>query len=67
MALTRVQAGIPVIIMGEAGCGKTSMINFAGHLTNANVVSFPLHGGISRHQIEEFLRNNIDNMKYHLN
>lgn len=59
MALTRVQAGIPVIIMGEAGCGKTSMINFAGHLTNANVVSFPLHGGISRHQIEEFLRNNI--------
>ena len=59
MALTRVQAGIPVIIMGEAGCGKTSMINFAGHLTNANVVSFPLHGGITRHQIEEFLRNHI--------
>eukprot|EP01041_Mallomonas_annulata_P014057 gene14057-29925_t len=51
MMLLRVQAGIPVIIMGEAGCGKTSLIRFAADVSEADLFVMAIHAGVSRQDI----------------
>lgn len=61
MALIRVQSGIPVIVMGEAGCGKTSLIRFAAAISNVEEPSvLAVHAGITRQDIESFIRGAIE-------
>jgi len=55
MIITRVQAGIPVIIMGETGCGKTSLIRFAASCMGAKLEVLDVHAGRSEEDIIGFV------------
>ncbi|XP_046861659.1 E3 ubiquitin-protein ligase RNF213-like [Xenia sp. Carnegie-2017] len=54
----RFRCGIPVIVMGETGCGKTSLIRFmcqlqAGLNGSENLILMKVHGGTSYKEIEK--------------
>nr|XP_013804530.1 PREDICTED: E3 ubiquitin-protein ligase RNF213-like [Apteryx mantelli mantelli] len=57
----RFQCGIPVIIMGETGCGKTKLVQFMCSLQRAgrdvqNMVVVRVHGGTTSQTIREKVR-----------
>ena len=62
----RFRCGIPVIIMGETGCGKTRLIQFmsklksgeSGELSTMRVLR--IHGGISVLDIQNYLEETIE-------
>ena len=50
----RINANIPVIIMGETGCGKTSLIKKLNEIQNngkSTLKIFNIHSGITEHDI----------------
>lgn len=52
----RFQCGIPVVLLGETGCGKTRLIQFmcklkAGLKQEQNLVMKKIHGGVTRREI----------------
>ena len=56
----RVTAGLPVVIMGETGCGKTSLLKYlarAASIDDDNFRVLNIHAGIGKAQIIEFVRN----------
>ncbi|KAM9245412.1 E3 ubiquitin-protein ligase rnf213-alpha-like [Leptosomus discolor] len=61
----RFQCGIPVIIMGETGCGKTKLIQFMCSLQRAgrdiqNMVVVRVHGGTTSKIIRKKVRQAIE-------
>ncbi|KAM9258624.1 E3 ubiquitin-protein ligase rnf213-alpha-like [Morus bassanus] len=57
----RFQCGIPVIIMGETGCGKTKLVQFMCNLQRAgrkiqNMMVVRVHGGTTSKTIQEKVR-----------
>ena len=54
----RMNARVPLIIMGETGCGKTSLIRALASLKRAEMIIFNIHAGIDNNKILEFMRNN---------
>ncbi|KAM6107493.1 LOW QUALITY PROTEIN: E3 ubiquitin-protein ligase rnf213-alpha-like, partial [Phoenicopterus ruber ruber] len=61
----RFQCGIPVIIMGETGCGKTKLVQFMCNLQRAgrevqNMVVVRVHGGTTSKTIQEKVRQAIE-------
>ena len=68
----RMRAGIPVVIMGETGCGKTRMIKYLCDILKArkrckNIILMKVHGGLSKktinQKVEEALK--VANENYH--
>ena len=58
--LLRFRAGIPVLIMGETGCGKTSLINAIAQINNYKMIPFNIHAGITDNEIVHFMiKNNL--------
>jgi predicted GTPase len=48
----RVKSRVPVIIMGETGCGKTSLIKyFCSNIMNDLLKVFNIHAGITKKMI----------------
>ena len=71
LILDRINSDIPVILMGETGCGKTSLIKilaniiFKGNL-EYNLKILNIHSGIDETEIITFLKKIIDpNMIIH--
>lgn len=60
LLLLRIRAGIPVVIMGETGCGKTSLISFLAICMEINLKVMNFHAGISRDSILQFIRTTND-------
>lgn len=61
----RFQCGIPVIIMGETGCGKTKLVQFMCSLQKAgrdiqNMVVVRVHGGTTSKTIHKKVRQAIE-------
>ncbi|XP_056183966.1 E3 ubiquitin-protein ligase rnf213-alpha-like isoform X3 [Falco biarmicus] len=61
----RFQCGIPVIIMGETGCGKTKLVQFMCNLQRAgrdmqNMVVVRVHGGTTSKTIHKKVRKAIE-------
>ncbi|KAM6364551.1 LOW QUALITY PROTEIN: E3 ubiquitin-protein ligase rnf213-alpha-like [Pluvialis apricaria] len=61
----RFQCGIPVIIMGETGCGKTKLVQFMCNLQNAgrtiqNMMVVRVHGGTTSKTIQEKVRQAVE-------
>ena len=53
----RVVAGVPCVLMGHAGCGKTSLVRFlAENVCGAPFEKLDVHAGVSADQIEDFVR-----------
>ncbi|CAJ0766970.1 13665_t:CDS:2, partial [Entrophospora sp. SA101] len=57
MILLRTRANIPVVICGEAGCGKTSLIGFLAKIVEAEFMTLNLHAGIHEQDIINFMIN----------
>ena len=56
--LIRLRTGIPVLIMGETGCGKTSLINTIAEINNFKMLTFNIHAGVNDNEIVQFMVNN---------
>merc|ERR1712077_13037 len=46
---------LPVLLMGETGCGKTALINFISEALNFPLRSLDIHGGIEDTDILNFV------------
>ena len=58
LILLRTRAGIPVILMGETGCGKTSLIKILSTLLNNGTMNLKIkniHAGIKDQDIIDFI------------
>jgi hypothetical protein len=51
----RLKYGLPVLIMGETGCGKTALVNFIASTLDFHLYTLDIHGGITDHAIMDFL------------
>lgn len=56
--LIRFKTGIPVLIMGETGCGKTSLINAIVEINNYEMLTFNVHAGVNDNEIVQFMEKN---------
>ena len=54
----RMNANIPLVIMGETGCGKTSLIKALANLKKAEMIIFNIHAGIDNNKIINFVKEN---------
>ena len=64
LILLRIRENIPVIMMGETGCGKTSLIRKLYQLMNDgedNMKILNIHSGTTNKEINDFLFNKNDN------
>ena len=55
----RVQANIPIILMGEAGIGKTSLIKVFKEISNGHLFIMSIHAGVLIKDIVEFIDKSI--------
>ena len=59
LILMRIRVKIPVIMMGETGCGKTTLIEMASKLYNqgkSNIKKMNIHAGITDKNIIDFIK-----------
>ncbi|KAJ8320969.1 hypothetical protein KUTeg_002556 [Tegillarca granosa] len=59
----RIQARIPVIVMGETGCGKTSLIRYLSKTCKSNLEVFNVHAGIDDKKITPGLQGKLKSDK----
>ncbi|RGB27321.1 hypothetical protein C1646_769275 [Rhizophagus diaphanus] len=59
LILLRVRANIPVIVCGEAGCGKTSLIGFLSKVVEVKFCALNLHAGITEEIILLFMKESL--------
>ncbi|XP_028396213.1 uncharacterized protein LOC114520186 [Dendronephthya gigantea] len=55
LIILRVRASVPVIIMGETGCGKTSLVQYLANTCGVRCCTFHLHAGRSEEEIIKFI------------
>eukprot|EP00026_Physarum_polycephalum_P000016 Phypoly_transcript_00016.p1 GENE.Phypoly_transcript_00016~~Phypoly_transcript_00016.p1 ORF type:complete len:3661 (+),score=399.99 Phypoly_transcript_00016:3-10985(+) len=55
----RILSGIPVIIMGETGCGKTALIDALCKMTKTVLLKRDIHGGITEQDITSLMEKGI--------
>ncbi|CAG8812694.1 15356_t:CDS:2, partial [Cetraspora pellucida] len=55
LILLRARANVPVVVMGEAGCGKSSLIGYLANVVEVNYEPFNLHAGIKEQDILDFM------------
>lgn len=56
----RLKYGLPVILMGETGCGKTALVNFLARALDFRLRTLNIHGGITDEAIMKFLDEAIE-------
>ena len=52
----RVKSRVPVVIMGETGCGKTTLITYLARVCEVPFFVLNFHAGISRDTIIDFIK-----------
>lgn len=55
----RLKYGLPVILMGETGCGKTALVKFLADTLDFSLFTLDIHGGITDAAIVKFLEDAI--------
>lgn len=51
----RVTSGVPVVIMGESGCGKSAVVCFLAKFLRLRVFTLDVHGGLEEEDILKFM------------
>ena len=64
--MLRIQARIPVVVMGETGCGKTSLVKFLAVAVGAQFRHLDFHAGISDKNILNAILNKKEGAKWGL-
>eukprot|EP01083_Nonionella_stella_P310494 1103256_1 len=59
----RVKSGIPVILMGETGCGKTFLLDYLAKAANIEIETVNVHGGFTAKDIREKMKTWIQKAK----
>ena len=59
LIILRVRANVPVIIMGETGCGKTSLVRYLANICQIQFFTFSCHAGITEENVKEFIKEKI--------
>ena len=62
--LIRVRCGIPTIIMGETGCGKSELVRFLCHVIEAPLYRLNIHGGIKDADILSWVRERMQESQF---
>lgn len=62
LILLRTRANVPVVICGEAGCGKTSLIGFLAKVVEVDFFALNLHAGITEEIIDQFMNDSLVNV-----
>ena len=57
MMYQRLQANLPVVIVGETGCGKTSLIRYLANISNTEITVYNIHAGLSAEDICNEIKN----------
>ncbi|ETO05189.1 hypothetical protein RFI_32210 [Reticulomyxa filosa] len=52
----RIQSNTPIILMGETGCGKTSLIKYLAKVANVSLQAIDVHGGFGRHDLRNIVK-----------
>ncbi|GES90916.1 hypothetical protein GLOIN_2v1785271 [Rhizophagus clarus] len=60
LILLRARANIPVIVCGEAGCGKTSLIAYLAEMVEVQFQALNLHAGIDERAIMMFMDDSLE-------
>jgi E3 ubiquitin-protein ligase RNF213 len=47
----RVKANLPIIIMGETGIGKTSLVRLLSNITDFKILIYNVHAGVNSEMI----------------
>ncbi|CAI2172422.1 14093_t:CDS:2 [Funneliformis geosporum] len=63
LILLRVRVNIPIVICGEAGCGKTSLITYLAKSTEVQFQALNLHAGIDEETITRFMSDALSKAK----
>ena len=53
----RLRCGVPVVLMGECGCGKTMLFKFLCAWINVKLFVMDVHGGTSEYEIIQLFKN----------
>ena len=56
LIILRIRARIPVILMGETGCGKTSLVRYLATTCKISFSVFSLHAGVHEEEIVQFIK-----------
>lgn len=51
LIMLRVKANVPVVIMGETGCGKTSLVRYLASICEVQFDVMNIHAGVSEREI----------------
>ncbi|XP_028396105.1 uncharacterized protein LOC114520095 [Dendronephthya gigantea] len=60
LIILRVRANVPVIIMGETGCGKSSLVRYLANTCGVKLCEFNFHAGITEEDILTFINRQND-------
>ena len=55
LIVQRIRARIPVIVMGETGCGKTSLVRYLATTCDVSFRVFNFHAGVSEEEVVTFV------------
>ncbi|XP_060586935.1 E3 ubiquitin-protein ligase rnf213-beta-like, partial [Ruditapes philippinarum] len=53
LIMLRIKAGVPVVIMGETGCGKTSLVRYLASICEVHFDVLNIHAGVTEETIIE--------------
>ena len=56
LIIQRIRAGIPVIVMGETGCGKTSLVKYLAKTCGVPFHVFNFHAGVGKEELACFVQ-----------
>ena len=57
LIIQRIKARIPVIVMGETGCGKTSLVRYLAKTCDVPFHVFNFHAGVTEEELAHFVSN----------
>ena len=61
--LLRIEYGVPAIVMGETGCGKTALVEYICDMLRFPLMKIDLHGGVTDADVTKFFRKCMEKAK----